>query len=51
MRGANRNCRCRRNVPAALPEQAGFITGKFMLTGCAKVVGFDGIKVGTGLPF
>jgi hypothetical protein len=48
MRDANRNCRCRRDVATASPEQAGFITRKFMLTGCAKAVG---IKVGTGLPF
>jgi hypothetical protein len=38
-------------VPAASPEQAGFITGKFMLTGCVKTVGFDGIKVGIRLRF
>jgi hypothetical protein len=34
-------------VPAASPEQAGFITGKFMLTGRVK----DGIKVGIRLRF
>jgi hypothetical protein len=38
-------------VPAASPEQAGFITGKFMVTGRVKAAGFDGIKVGIRLHF